>query len=394
MTAETEIIRSIESKQPALSNGSNGSNGHSNGITHSAPHLPKKYSESQLAWSFDDEASNDFRSDTFTKPTLPMLQAIITTTLGDGDNHEDPTTNAFQDYVAQMLGHEAALLVVSGTMGNQAALRAALGAPPCSVLADYRGHIHTFEGGGAATVSGAMIRMVVPSNGHHLALEDVKRESTMRETVYDCPTRVISLENTLWGTIMPLADIRAISQWARAQTPAVHMHLDGARLWEAGAAGAFTLREIGECFDSIQLCFTKGLGAPIGSIVTGHSKFIHRAKWSRKLLGGGIRASGVVAAPAWVAIEDVFLGGKLKAAQDRARFASDLWEEIGGKLLFPTETNMVWLDLEGSGLTHDEFYDTAPKYNVKITDLQLGRIVFHYQISDSALQDFATFYTE
>lgn len=345
----------------------------------------------RLEWSHSDEASNDFRSDTFTKPTWPMLEAIITASLGDGDNDEDPTTTSFQEYVAGLVGHDASLLVVSGTMGNQAALRAALGTPPYSVLADYRGHIHTFEGGGAPTISGAMIRMVVPANGHHLTVDDVKRHSTTRETVYDCPTRVISLENTLWGTIIPLSDIRAISQWARAQNPPIHMHLDGARLWEAAAAGACTLREIGECFDSIQLCFTKGLGAPIGSIITGRSAFIKRAKWSRKLLGGGIRASGVIAAPARVAIEDVFLGGKLKAAQDKAKRASALWERLGGKLQMPTETNMVWFDFEASGLTPDDFYPVAPKFDLKVTDLQLGRIVFHYQISDDAFARLCNF---
>lgn len=341
---------------------------------------------SSIAWSHSDEASNDFRSDYCTKPTLPMLRAIINTSLGDDVTEEDATTNSFQEYVADLLGHEVSLLVLSGTMGNQVSLRTALGAPPYSILADHRGHIIHLEAGGASMLCGALIKMVVPSNGHHLTLEDVKLNSTVTESPYDCPTRVISLEIPLSGTIMPLSEVRAISQWARAQSPPIHMHLDGARLWEAVVLGSFTLREIGECFDSIQLCLTKGLGAPIGSVVVGNSIFIKRARWIRKVLGGGLRAAGLIAAPARVAIEDVFLGGKLKAAQEKANRASVLWEQLGGKLQRPTETNMVWLDFDASGLTRDDFYPMMRKFNLIAMEhpLMNGRLVFHYQITDDA----------
>ncbi|KAK2624055.1 hypothetical protein QTJ16_006689 [Diplocarpon rosae] len=346
----------------------------------------------RLAWSHCEEASNDFRSDFFTKPTLPMLEAIVTASLGDGDMEEDRTTDLFQNFVADLVGHGASLLVVSGTMGNQVALRAALGAPPHSILADHRGHIIMLEGGGAASLCGAMIKSVVPSNGHHLTLDDVQKHATITESIYDCPTRVVSLENTLWGTIMPLSEIQAISRWARAQDPPIHMHLDGARLWEAAAAGSCTLREIGACFDSIQLCLTKGLGAPVGSVVTGSPAFIQRAKWGRKLLGGSTRSSGIIAAPARVAIEDVFLGGKLRAAQERARSASALWEQLGGKLQLPTETNMIWFDLEASGLTPEEFYPVARRFKIKVGAPLFGRVVFHYQISQDAFLRLCEFF--
>ncbi|KAI6717259.1 threonine aldolase [Diplocarpon mali] len=363
----------------------------SNDSTISEPHQATERF-SRLAWSHCEEASDDFRSDFFTKPTLPMLEAIVTASLGDGDMEEDTTTNTFQDFIADLVGHEASLLVVSGTMGNQVALRAALGAPPHSILADHRGHIIILEGGGAASLCGAMIKSVVPSNGHHLTLEDVKKHATITESIYDCPTRVVSLENTLWGTIMPLSDIQAISRWARAQDPPIHMHLDGARLWEAAAAGSCTLREVGACFDSIQLCLTKGLGAPVGSVVTGSTLFIKRAKWGRKLLGGSTRSSGIIAAPARVAVEDVFLGGKLKAAQDRAKFASALWEQLGGKLQLPTETNMIWFDLAASGLTPEEFYPVANRFKIKIGAPLFGRVVFHHQISQDAFMRLCDFF--
>ncbi|KAF2762358.1 l-allo-threonine aldolase [Pseudovirgaria hyperparasitica] len=345
-----------------------------------------------LAWARSDRSSNDFRSDFVTIPTLPMLAAISATTLGDGDMDEDETTNSFQEYVAGLVGHEASLLVMSGTMGNQVALRSALTSPPHSILADHRGHIIILEGGGPSSVCGAMIKQVVPSNGHHLTLADVKKHATITESVYDCPTRVISLENTLWGTIFPLSDIRAISKWARAQTPPIHMHLDGARVWEAVAAGACTLRDMGECFDSIQMCFTKGLGAPLGSIVTGSSAFIKRAKWGRKLLGGSTRSSGVIAAPARVAIETVFLGGLLRSAQEKARYASSVWEEHGGKLQLPTETNIIWFDLEASGLRDEDFYPMSSQFGLKIGAPLYGRICFHYQISEQAFERLCEFF--
>ena len=355
------------------------------------PRKQPQYSSS-LAWSHSDEAANDFRSDIFTKPTWPMLEAIINTTLGENENEEDETTNSFQEYVADLVGHEAALFVLSGCQGNQVALRAALGAPPYSILADHRGHIITLEGGSASLISGAMIKMVTPSNGHHLTLDDVQQNSTLSDTIYDCPTRVISLENPLNGTILPLSDIRAISQWARAQDPPIHMHLDGARLWEAVAAGSCTLRDMGECFDSIQMCLSKGLSAPIGSVVTGSAAFIKRATWSRKLLGGSIRCAGLLTAPARVAIDDVFLSGKLKVAQDKARVASDLWEQLGGKLQLPTETNMVWLDIEASGLTPDEFYPMAQEFGMKVGELMGGRFVFHHQITDDVFVKLCDFF--
>ncbi|UNI18369.1 Low-specificity L-threonine aldolase [Purpureocillium takamizusanense] len=315
-----------------------------------------------------------------------MLGAIVDTSLGDDEFHEDSTTHSLQAYVAGLVGHEASLLVLSGTMGNQVAIRAALRSPPYSLVADNRAHVATYGAGGMSTICGAVIKPVMPSNGHHLTLDDVQRHSTTTETMYDYPTRVISLENTLLGTIMPLADARAISQWARSQTPPIHMHLDGARVWEAVAAGAFTLREIAQCFDSMQLCLAKGIGAPLGSVVVGSSRFIERARWSRHFMGGGMRASGIIAAPARVAIDNVFLGGKLKRPQEMARRASALWEQLGGKLLVPTETNMVVLNLEASGLAPLEFHVMARKFGVKTMDLVGARIVFHYQVSEDSFQ--------
>ncbi|KAI2472281.1 l-allo-threonine aldolase [Annulohypoxylon bovei var. microspora] len=347
------------------------------------------------AWSKPGQAAYDFRSDYVTTPNAAMLQSIINTTLLDDVMMEDPTTNNFQAFMAEITGHEDSILVLSGTMGNQVALRSALYSLPYSVLCDIRSHIIRMEAGGAATLCGAFVEGITPSNGHHLTLEDVKKHATLRCDIYDCPTRVISLENTLSGTIMPLKDVRAISNWARSLDPPIHMHLDGARLWEAVAAGAGNLKEYASCFDSLSLCFTKGLGAPIGSIVIGSSSFINRARWMRKLLGGGLRQAGVISAPARVAVEQIFLGGRLRGSQETARQMSELWVRMGGKLQHPTETNMIWLDLEAAGVDEERFADMAESAGIKTMRGHLqGRLVFHYQICPRALESLASLFTE
>ncbi|KAJ8123793.1 hypothetical protein ONZ43_g336 [Nemania bipapillata] len=296
---------------------------------------------SSIAWADLNQSAFDFRSDYVTTPNAAMLQSIICTTLKDDVMMEDSTTNEFQNFIAGLTGHESSLLVLSGTMGNQVALRAALESPPYSIVCDSRSHILNMEAGGAATLSGALMIGVTPSNGHHLTLEDIKRHCVLRQDVYDCPTRVISLENTLSGTIMPLEDVRIISEWAHRQNPPIHMHLDGARLWEAVAAKAGTLKEYATLFDSLSLCFTKGLGAPIGSIVVGNETFIRRARWMRKMIGGGLRQAGVIAAPARVAVEEIFLKNRLQICQGRAKELSKAWTDLGGRLEHPTETNMI-----------------------------------------------------
>ncbi|KAJ5213334.1 hypothetical protein N7449_000503 [Penicillium cf. viridicatum] len=343
---------------------------------------------SQIAWDTPGQAAYDFRSDYVTSPNGAMLASIINTSLLDDVMKEDPTTNSFQDFMAILTGHEDSLLVMSGTMGNQVAFRTALLAPPYSILCDSRSHILGMEAGGPAILCGALLEGVIPSNSHHLTLEDVKEHVTLREDVYDCPTRIISLENTLSGTIMPLED-------ARSQSPLIYMHLDGARLWEAVVAGAGSLKEYTLCFDSTSLCFTKGLGAPIGSIVIASSAFIKRARLMRKLLGGGIRAAGIVCAPARVAVEQIFLGGRLRDSQDSARRLSKLWLSLGGKLQYPTETNMIWLNLDAAGIDKERFTDLAENSGVKTMRGRLqGRLIFHYQICDRALEALASLFID
>lgn len=311
-----------------------------------------------------------------------MLEAIASTTLLDDVFMEDETTNSLEHMISSMTGHPAALLVLSGTMGNQIALRTHLGGPPHSILTDSRSHILEWEAGGAASLCGALVKGVTPTNGHHLTLEDVQKHAVLDDDVHSCPTKVISLENTLSGTIMPLKECQRIGEWARAQEPPVLLHLDGARLWEAVAAGAGTLKEYCAAFDSVSLCFSKGLGAPIGSMIVGTPAFIKRARHVRKSIGGGLRQAGVVTAPARVAVEETFLGGKLTQSHKNARLIASMWQKMGGKLANPTETNMVWLDLEAAETTKEEFIAMALKHGIKTMG---GRLVVHYQIGDEGI---------
>jgi len=344
---------------------------------------PKKYN----AWQQPGPAAYDFRSDVMTTPTESMLNAIMNTTLLDDVFQEDPTTVSLEADIAKLAGHEAGLLVMSGTMGNQVALRSHLTQPPHSVLCDQRGHIVQYEAGGVSSLSGAMLIPVKPANKHHLTLEDVKENIIISDDVHACPTKVISLENTLNGMIMPLEEVKRISAFAREHN--IKMHLDGARIWEVAAADAGSIPDFTTLFDSVSMCFSKGLGAPIGSIIVGSIDFIKHSRRIRKAIGGGTRQAGVISAAARVAVEEGFgkgprgEGGKLRACHAQARKIAALWESKGGKLAHPTETNMVWLDIDAEGCSADEVAELAAKEGLK---LRGGRCVVHYQITDDAVE--------
>lgn len=315
-----------------------------------------------------------------TKPTPSMLNAICQTTLLDDVFGEDPTTNDLQSYVASRTKHEDALLVLSGTMGNQVAIRSHLAQPPYAVLCDHRSHIICYEAGGVSSWTGATVQTVTPKNGTYLTLEDIQKYAVLDDDIHHCPTKLISLENTLDGNVMPLPEARRITEWAH--TNDIKVHLDGARLWEAIVSGAGTLSEYTSLFDSVSLCFSKGLGAPIGSIIVGSQAFIKKARWFRKSIGGGARQTGVFSAAARVALDETFgtddagQTGKLSATHARAKRVADLWTSRGGKLQHPVQTNMVWLDLEASGVGPNDLAVIGEEKGLKLLG---GRVVVHYR---------------
>lgn len=330
-------------------------------------------------------ASHDFRSDTLTTPTAAMLSAITKTAYHDDGYAEDQTTNELEAYVARLTGKEAGLLVMSGVMGNQVCIRTNLTQPPYSILCDSRSHIVTSEAGGLSTLWGAMPITVVPRNGRYVTLEDVKRHCIMggKETV--CPTKLICLENTLYGTILPLEEVRRIR--AFSEEHGIRMHLDGARLWEAVAAEAGSLTEYCELFESVTMCFSKGLGAPMGSIVVGSREFVSHARRIRKMLGGGGRQSGIISAAARVAVEQGFgidgRTGCLKECHMLAANLAERWVAGGGKLVWPTETNMIWLDLGSIGLNVSTWVSMAREHGINLNG---ARLVIHYQLAPHAIE--------
>lgn len=272
-------------------------------------------------------------------------------------------------------------------MGNQLAMRSHLTQPPYSVLCDHRAHLIEWEAGGTSSLTGAMMKGVVPKNGVYLTLEDITRNVVVSDDVHTCPTRVISLENTLGGTIMPLAEVKRISAFAKEH--GIKLHLDGARLWEAVAAGAGSLDEYSSLFDSVTMCFSKGLGAPVGSILVGSKAFIKHARWVRKSIGGGLRQTGVLTAAARVALDETFGkgvngdGGKLQATHSLAKKIAQMWVQMGGKLDKESETNMVWLDLQDAGISDAEFVEVGKRHGLTFL---FGRLVVHYQISEEAVE--------
>lgn len=314
-----------------------------------------------------------------------MLRAIIETTLQDDVYREDTTTLSLEKHMANITGHEDGIFVLSGTMSNQIALRTHLTQPPHAVLCDSRAHIIHWEAGGLASLSGAMVQGVKPRNGEFLTLEDIQQKAVLSDDVHKCPTTVISLENTVSGLIHPLPEVRRISSWAK--THELKMHLDGARLWEAVAAGAGSLRDYAECFDSVALDFSKGLGAPMGAIIVGNSEFVKRARRIRKGTGGGMRQAGVLSSAARAAVDGFFelgeMGAAFRSVHDGAGRVAGMWIRKGGKLRRRIQTNLVWVDLSEAGVSDDAFREVGRRYGIKVDGC---RIVLHHQISEEAIR--------
>ena len=235
-----------------------------------------------------------------------------------------------------------------------------------------------------ASLSGALVTAVVPRNGVHLTLEDVEAHAVLSEDIHACPTRVISLENTLNGMIMPLAEVRRIAAFARGH--GIRLHCDGARLWEACAAGAGSLPDMCAPFDTLSLCFSKGLGAPVGSVLVGPRDVVRHARWVRKSVGGGMRQPGMLTAAARVAVDETFgrapdgSDGWLKSSHEMAKTVEALWAGMGGPLVHPVHTNMVWLDVQGAGCTAERFIELGREQGLALSG---GRLVTHYQIAQN-----------
>ena len=291
----------------------------------------------------------DLRSDTVTRPTAEMRRAMAEAEVGDDVFGDDPTVNSLQEYAADLLGKEAGLFVPTGSMGNQVAL-GALTRPGDEVVCHTGAHFLHYEGGSVAAHLGLVARPL-PGPAGVIAADEVA-ETIRPGSEHNPRTSVVAIENThnaAGGSIFPIDEARAISKVCADRSVAVH--LDGARLFNAQAATGVPAREWADCADTVSFCFSKGLGAPVGSMVVSSSDRIGEARRLRKRLGGGMRQVGVLAAAARVALES----GVDRLADDHANARmlaeglADVHPDI--VVLDAVQTNMVYLDLHPLGIT-------------------------------------------
>lgn len=286
----------------------------------------------------------DLRSDTVTKPTPAMRQVIANAEVGDDMSGEDPTVNRLERLVADMLGKESAVYNCSGTQSNQMALRA-----HCQqgdeILIEETGHIVNYEAGAAAALSGITARTIRGRGG---LLDVADLEGKVRpDNQHYCITRLVCVENTTnhgGGLVWPLAQMNRVATWAHDN--GLKVHLDGARLFNAVVANGYSAREFTRHVDTVSICFSKGLGCPMGSILVGDSATIARARRARKMFGGALRQAGMMAAAAIYALDNHV--ERLREDNDNARAFAEVVAQIDGIRLNVdnVESNLVFFEVE------------------------------------------------
>jgi threonine aldolase len=333
-----------------------------------------------MSGSESSRTANEFRSDTFTTPTPSMLHAMANATFGDDVYDEDRTTTEFQNEIARLTGMEAASFMLSGTMGNQIGVRLHLNQPPHSVLCDYRAHVYAEEACGLAVLSQAMVTPVHPANGLYLTLDDVKKWVILGDDIHTAPTKVIGLEVTIGGVLTPLEEIKKISEFAHAND--IKVHCDGARLWNASAASGHSLADYCQYFDSVSMCISKGLGAPVGGVLASTKKNIKQAKWLKKQQGGGIRQAGVLTSAAMVALKEIW--PTMKETHEKTKQLERDLKKLGVVPQIPVDTNFYFIDAARSNIDMGVLVEQCEKFNVKLMD---ERIAMHHQITDEAIEN-------
>jgi threonine aldolase len=324
----------------------------------------------------------DLRSDTFTRPTPAMRRAMAEAEVGDDVWGEDPTVRRLEAAVAERLGHQAALFVPSGTMGNQISLR--LAAPAgTECLANEDNHIFWYESGAAPLLSGIQLHAVPGERG---ALDPAAARRRVRTADYGVPTTAIAVEQThnrAGGAVLPLEALQELRRLA--DDAGLHLHCDGARIWNASVASGVPLDRYGRLFDTLSVCFSKGLAAPVGSAVVGDRDLVARARRVRALLGGGMRQAGVLAAAALVALEQMVE----RLAEDHAnarRTAEAVAAAVPGSVDPATvETNMVLLRAAPFGTDAPGLVKRLADVGVLAADVDAEqvRLVFHYEVTPS-----------
>jgi threonine aldolase len=333
----------------------------------------------------------DLRSDTVTRPSAAMRRAMAEAPVGDDVFGDDPTVNALERRVAQLFGHEAALFAPSGSMANQIALQ--LVTPPAGeLLAGADAHVVTYELGAAAALGGISTR-TWPAVGASFTVDQIA--AMIRPAGYpSLPTRAIAVEQTHnlgGGTVVPLdvlSELRGVADEA-----GVLLHCDGARIWHAHVADGVPLAEYGRLFDTLSVCLSKGLGAPVGSLVVGSASLIAQARVIRKRMGGGMRQVGILAAAGDYALTHNI--ARLADDHARAQRLADALAKFGVVDPARVRTNLVPVDLTHTSLDAPAFAAAAAEQDVHIAAMlpQLARIVLHLDIDDNALDQAITVLT-
>lgn len=306
----------------------------------------------------------DLRSDTVTVPSPQMREAMAAAEVGDDVFGEDPTVNRFQEFIADLLGKEAALFVPSGTMGNEICINV-LTRPGDEIICEQGCHIYNYESGALPFLSRVQARPLVGTRGV-ITAEQVA--AAIRPPFEHLPrTRVVAIENThnsAGGTIFPLEEMQQLYALTRSKN--LSLHLDGARIWNAAAATGIAVAEYAGNCDTISVCFSKGLGAPVGSAVAGNKAFVQEAHRVRKIFGGGMRQVGLLAAAAEFAVKNNF--DRLAEDHEHASaLARGLAQLPGVRVdLQSVQTNIVIFDVAESGLTAVEAVEKLKQAGVLV----------------------------
>ena len=320
----------------------------------------------------------DLRSDTVTKPTAAMREAMMAADLGDDVFGDDPTVNALQARIAQMLGKEAALFVPTGTQSNLCGLMA-----HCQRGEEYivgqMAHTYRWEGGGAAVLGSIQPQPLQQQADGTIKLDDIEA-NIKPDDAHFAKTRLLALENTWGGNILPLGYIEQAT--ALAKKKGLATHLDGARLFNAAVGSRTPVQQIAQHFDSVSVCFSKGLGTPAGSALVGSKELIARAHRIRKMLGGGMRQAGVLAAAALHALDHHV--DRLAVDHANAKLLADGLQGIAGVTVTPPQTNILFVDVAPEKAVG--VVDKLKAGGVLATGLYRLRLVTHLDVNEDDIR--------
>jgi len=328
----------------------------------------------------EDRPAIDLRSDTVTKPTPAMRRAMAEAEVGDDVYGEDPTVNRLEQRAAEIFGKEAALFVPSGTMGNTIAVKLHT-QPGQEVICEARSHVINYELSMMAWFSGCLARPIYAPAGL-LSWEQIRAEIRPLGPHW-APTGLIELENThnmAGGTVYPIEVVEEICDGAHAL--GLKVHLDGARIFNAAAYLDVEVRHLVRKVDSVMCCLSKGLGAPVGSLLVGTAEAMAAGRLYRKRLGGGMRQAGVLAAAGLIALEQ--MPSRLKEDHANARFLAEALSQMAGiRITHPVQTNIVIFDVRSTGITAPEFSARLASRGVRINPVNAAclRLVTHFDAS-------------